>query len=126
MLAELLGIPHATYHHAGGEATVTHGTARQARTGRRLVPARRDAAARAAHHPVRRQQAPLRHADGHQEGQDQADRDRAAAAPAAAPAIALARVYLPEKQKHTEMLTGTPAEIAAQLVEKLQFEVRVL
>jgi electron transfer flavoprotein beta subunit len=43
-----------------------------------------------------------------------------------APSIELARVYLPEKQKHTERLTGTPAEIAAQLVEKLKFEARVL
>jgi electron transfer flavoprotein beta subunit len=43
-----------------------------------------------------------------------------------AAAIALERVYLPERQKHTEMLTGTPAEVAKQLVEKLRFEVRVL
>jgi electron transfer flavoprotein beta subunit len=41
-------------------------------------------------------------------------------------AVELTRVYLPEKQKQTEMLTGTPAEIAAKLVEKLKFEVRVL
>ena len=41
-------------------------------------------------------------------------------------AITLEKVYLPEKQKKTEMLTGTPAEIAAMLVEKLKFEVRVL
>ena len=47
-------------------------------------------------------------------------------APAGAPGLELARVYLPEKQKKTEMLTGTPAEIAAQIVEKLKFEVRVL
>lgn len=44
----------------------------------------------------------------------------------APPAIELLRVYLPEKQKRTQMLTGTPAEVAAQLVEKLQTEVRVL
>ena len=50
----------------------------------------------------------------------------AAAASAGTPAITLERVYLPEKQKKTEMLTGTPAEIAAKLVEKLKFEVRVL
>jgi electron transfer flavoprotein beta subunit len=49
-----------------------------------------------------------------------------AAAPGAASTIELARVYLPEKQKRTEMLKGTPAEIAAQLVEKLRTEVRVL
>jgi electron transfer flavoprotein beta subunit len=50
-----------------------------------------------------------------------------AAGPSATPpAIELVRVYLPEKQKRTVMLTGTPAEIAAQLVDKLQSEVRVL
>jgi electron transfer flavoprotein beta subunit len=49
-----------------------------------------------------------------------------AAAEASAPVLALDRVYLPEKQKKTQMLTGTPAEIAAQLVEKLKFEVRVI
>jgi electron transfer flavoprotein beta subunit len=41
-------------------------------------------------------------------------------------AVTLERVYLPEKQKRTEMITGTPAEIAAKLVEKLKFEVRVI
>jgi electron transfer flavoprotein beta subunit len=41
-------------------------------------------------------------------------------------AIELARVYLPEKQKKTEMLTGSATEIANQIVEKLKFEVRVL
>ncbi len=45
---------------------------------------------------------------------------------AGARAITLERVYLPEKQKKTEMLTGTPAEVASQLVEKLKFEVRVI
>ncbi len=49
-----------------------------------------------------------------------------AGAPAGASTIELARIYLPEKQKRTEMLKGTPAEIAAQLVEKLRTEVRVL
>lgn len=49
-----------------------------------------------------------------------------AAAAATAPAITLERVYLPEKQKKTEMLTGTPAEVAAKIVEKLKFEVRVI
>jgi electron transfer flavoprotein beta subunit len=42
------------------------------------------------------------------------------------PAITLERVYMPEKQKKTEMLTGSPAEVAAKLVEKLKFEVRVI
>ncbi|HMH13237.1 MAG TPA: electron transfer flavoprotein subunit beta/FixA family protein [Edaphobacter sp.] len=41
-------------------------------------------------------------------------------------AVKLECVYLPEKQKKTEMLTGTPAEVATKLVEKLKFEVRVI
>ena len=40
--------------------------------------------------------------------------------------IELMRVYLPEKQKKTEMLTGSASEVAAQIVEKLKFEVRVI
>jgi electron transfer flavoprotein beta subunit len=42
------------------------------------------------------------------------------------PTVELVRVYLPEKQRRTHMLTGTPTEIAAQLVEKLHSEVHVL
>src|ERR1700687_3286449 len=49
-----------------------------------------------------------------------------AASAAGAKAVTLDRVYLPEKQKKTQMLSGTPAEVATQLVEKLKFEVRVL
>jgi electron transfer flavoprotein beta subunit len=40
--------------------------------------------------------------------------------------IRLERMYPPEKSKHTQMLDGTPKEAAAKLVEKLKFEVRVL
>jgi electron transfer flavoprotein beta subunit len=36
------------------------------------------------------------------------------------------RIYVPEKTKKTEFLTGTPKEIAGQLVEKLKFEARVI
>jgi electron transfer flavoprotein beta subunit len=50
----------------------------------------------------------------------------AASAASATQAIALERVYLPEKQKKTEMLTGSPDEIANKIVEKLKFEVRVI
>lgn len=50
----------------------------------------------------------------------------AAAAAEGTPAVVLERVYLPEKQKKTEMLTGSPAEVAAKIVEKLKFDVRVL
>jgi len=49
-----------------------------------------------------------------------------ATATSAAPAISLERVYLPEKQKKTEMFTGSPVEVAAKIVEKLKFEVRVI
>lgn len=36
------------------------------------------------------------------------------------------RIYIPQKTKKTEFITGTPAEVAAQLVEKLRHETRVL
>ena len=44
----------------------------------------------------------------------------------AAPVVVLERVTLPRKQKSTQMLTGTAKEAAAALVEKLNFEARVL
>ncbi len=49
-----------------------------------------------------------------------------AAAAAASSTMTLERVYLPEKQKKTEMLTGSAADVAAKIVEKLKFEVRVI
>jgi len=49
-----------------------------------------------------------------------------AEAAAGAGPVELTRVYLPEKQKKTQMLTGSASEVAAQIVEKLKFEVRVL
>jgi electron transfer flavoprotein beta subunit len=45
---------------------------------------------------------------------------------AAAPVLVRDRVTLPSKQRTTEILTGTPAEAAQKLVEKLQAEARVL
>jgi electron transfer flavoprotein beta subunit len=44
----------------------------------------------------------------------------------AAPVVILEHVALPQKQKLTQMLAGTPKEAAAALVEKLKFEARVL
>jgi electron transfer flavoprotein beta subunit len=38
----------------------------------------------------------------------------------------LERIYVPQKTKKTEFLTGTPKEVAAKLVEKLKHEARVL
>jgi electron transfer flavoprotein beta subunit len=44
----------------------------------------------------------------------------------AVPVVTLERVSLPSKQRTTQILGGTPAEAAAALVEKLQFEVRAI
>jgi len=41
-------------------------------------------------------------------------------------AISLDKVYMPSKKKETQMLTGDAKTVAAQLAEKLKFEVRVL
>ena len=43
-----------------------------------------------------------------------------------APSILLERVYLPERTKRTQLWEGNPREAATQLVEKLKFEARVL
>jgi electron transfer flavoprotein beta subunit len=40
--------------------------------------------------------------------------------------VRLSRVYLPEKNKHTQIFDGPPKEAAAKLVEKLRFEARIL
>ena len=45
---------------------------------------------------------------------------------AAARTVTLERVYLPEKTKETQLIEGSPSEAAAKLVEKLKFEVRVI
>jgi electron transfer flavoprotein beta subunit len=43
-----------------------------------------------------------------------------------APNLMLDRVYLPERTKRTQLFEGSPKEAATQLVEKLRFEARVL
>ncbi len=45
---------------------------------------------------------------------------------ASEPTERLERIYVPQKTKKTEFLVGTPKEAAAKLVEKLKFEARVL
>jgi electron transfer flavoprotein beta subunit len=45
---------------------------------------------------------------------------------AANPSITLDRVYAPERTKRTQLFEGSPKEAAAQLVEKLKFEARVI
>jgi electron transfer flavoprotein beta subunit len=42
------------------------------------------------------------------------------------PAVSLERVYVPERSKHTQLFEGSPKEAAAKLVEKLKFEARVI
>ena len=45
---------------------------------------------------------------------------------AAASSVVLERIYLPERNKRTQLFGGSPKEAAAQLVEKLKFEARVI
>jgi electron transfer flavoprotein beta subunit len=42
------------------------------------------------------------------------------------PGIKLRKVYAPHSQKQTQMLTGSPQEQAAQLVEKLKHDLRAI
>jgi electron transfer flavoprotein beta subunit len=43
-----------------------------------------------------------------------------------ASSIQVERIYVPERTKRTQLFEGSPKEAAAQLVEKLKFEARVL
>lgn len=45
---------------------------------------------------------------------------------ASASGIVIDRIYLPERTKRTQLFEGNPKEAAAKLVEKLRFEARVL
>src|ERR1051326_7838324 len=45
---------------------------------------------------------------------------------ATAASIQLDRIYLPERTKRTQLFEGNPKEAAAKLVEKLKFEARVI
>jgi electron transfer flavoprotein beta subunit len=45
---------------------------------------------------------------------------------AAASPVMMDRVYLPDRKKQTQILTGSAGQVASQLVEKLRFEARVL
>ncbi len=42
------------------------------------------------------------------------------------PTQKIEKIYVPTKTKKTEFLTGTPAEMATKLVEKLKFDARVI
>jgi electron transfer flavoprotein beta subunit len=47
-------------------------------------------------------------------------------AASATPAAQIDKVYLPQRSKQSQILTGDPKEVARQLVEKLKFEARVI
>ena len=47
-------------------------------------------------------------------------------APAKPPVVTLGKIMLPQRQKTTQILPGSPKEAAALLVEKLKFDARVL
>ena len=51
---------------------------------------------------------------------------KASPLPAAQPALQIIALYVPEKAKKTELLTGPPADAARQLVAKLRDEARVI
>ncbi len=51
---------------------------------------------------------------------------REALGPTSEPTQRLERIYVPQKTKKTELLSGTPKEVAAKLLEKLKFDARVL
>jgi electron transfer flavoprotein beta subunit len=46
--------------------------------------------------------------------------------PPAPPTVTLRRIYLPHRKKETQIISGTPAEAAAKLTEVFKFELRVL
>ena len=50
--------------------------------------------------------------------------DRATLGVPDAPTQKVERIYMPQKTKKTEFITGQPKEIAAKLVEKLRHEAR--
>jgi electron transfer flavoprotein beta subunit len=52
--------------------------------------------------------------------------DAAGLGGAPASSISLERVYLPERTKRTQLFEGNPKEAAAKLIEKLRFEARVI
>jgi electron transfer flavoprotein beta subunit len=52
--------------------------------------------------------------------------DAASLGDASPPAVSLDRVYLPQKKKETRMIAGSPTEAAAALADVLKFEVRVI
>ena len=124
ILAEKLGMPHATIIM---EVQVDgRRAARQARARGRMVPVGRHAAARAADDPERHQPASLRDAQGHHGGEEERDQEGRAGAAGRAARSSIVSLYFPEKGKKTQMIAGSPAEAAKELVKRLREEARAL
>ena len=124
VLAERLGIPHSTIIM---EVQIEGGRhARQARARRRLVPVDRDAAAGAADDPERHQPAALRHAQGHHGGEEEGDPEGARCRPACSRRSRSSRWRCRRGRKQTQMIAGSPAEAAKELVRRLREEARAL
>ena len=49
-----------------------------------------------------------------------------AAAASSSPRLKISRLYVPEKAKKTQMIAGSPAEAAKELVRRLREEARVI
>ena len=127
ILAELLGWPHATIIMQIEKQANGIRVKRELES--RILPVCGDAAAFGADHSVGDQQAALCHADRHQAGQEQTaaqgelDEGSAALKPNL---LTIERLYIPVKTKQTEVMQGSPQEVAKKLVAKLRDEVRVL
>ena len=123
ILAERLGIPSSTIIM---EVQIEDALAAcEARARGRLVPVDRDAAAGAAHDPERHQPAPLRHAEGHHGGQEEGD-PKGGAADGLQPSQQIVSLAVPTRSKQTQMIAGSPADAAKELVRRLREEARAL
>ena len=127
LLAELARQAARDDHHVDRSDRWPDETQARARSG--MVSVGRAAAARRDHDSVRHQQAALRHAQGHH-GARRKKRSRPSTARRWAWRTRrpqhVERIYVPQKTKKTEFITGSPKEAAAKLIEKLRHEARVL
>ena len=130
VLAERLGIPHSTIimevQVEAFDRLRARSPAREARARRRLVPVDRDAAAGAADDSERHQSAALRDAQGHHGGEEEGDQEGRRCPPGLQPAQQIVALALPTRSKQTQMIGGSPAEAAKELVRRLREEARVL
>ena len=110
ILAERLGLPHATI--VMDVQVQRAERAREARARGRLVPMGGDAAAGAAHDPERHQSAALRHAQGHHGGEEEGDSQGHARVPSRGAHDAWPASMFRARRKQTQMISGSPAEAA--------------